>query len=118
MKSYADNNRSERQFLVGDWVYLKLQPYRQVTVAIRKNLKLSAKYFGPYKVLDKVAYKLDLLESSRVHPVFHVSQLKKVVGQARVHRQLPHVTEQGTFDLSPLRKLDSRSIVKDHKVTS
>ena len=33
MKSYADANRTEREFVVGDGVYLKLQPYRQVTVA-------------------------------------------------------------------------------------
>lgn len=119
MKSYADIKGSEREFNIGDWVYLKLQPYRKVTVAIRKNLKLSAKFFGPYKILEKigkVAYKLDLPESSRVHPVFHVSQLKKAVGRAQVHRQLPQVTEQGIFDLSPLRKLDSRSLVKDHKI--
>ncbi|KAL8121346.1 hypothetical protein AgCh_018182 [Apium graveolens] len=104
MKSYADSNRSERVFAVGDWVYLKLQPYRQVTVAIRKNLKLSAKFFGPYEILEKigsVAYKLGLPEISRVHPVFHVSQLKRAVGQAKVHRQLPQVTQHGTFDLSP-----------------
>lgn len=119
MKSYADNKRSEREFVVGEKVYLKLQPYRQVTVAIRKCLKLSAKYFGPYEVLEKighVAYKLDLPKTSRVHPVFHVSQLKRAIGQAKAHRQLPQVTEQGTFDLSPLRKLDTRSVVKDHKV--
>lgn len=54
MKDYADQNRSVREFAVGDLVYLKLQPYRQVTVAIRKNLKLSAKFFGPYKILDKI----------------------------------------------------------------
>lgn len=119
MKAFADKNRSERVFVVGDWVYLKLQPYRQVTVAIRKNLKLSAKFFGPYKVLERVgtvAYRLDLPTTSRVHPVFHVSQLKKAVGQAKVHRQLPHVNSQGTFEISPLRKLDSRNLIKDHKV--
>lgn len=119
MKSYADQNISEREFAVGDWVYLKLQPYRQVTVAIRKNLKLSAKFFGPYKIeerVGKVAYRLELPTTSRVHPVFHVSQLKKAVGHAKVHRQLPQVNDQGTFDLRPLRKLDSRSLVKDHKV--
>lgn len=54
MKSYADANRTEREFKVGDWVYLKLQPYRQVTVAVRKNLKLAAKYFGPYEVLARM----------------------------------------------------------------
>lgn len=87
MKFLADSNRIEREFQVADWVYLKLQPYRQVTETLRKNMKLSAKYYGPYETLEKigpVAYKLALPESSRVHPVFHVSQLKKSVGQGRV----------------------------------
>lgn len=115
MKHYADAKRSERSFQPGEWVYLKLQPYRQVTVAIRKNLKLAAKYFGPYEILEQigpVAYKLALPPSSRVHPVFHVSQLKKVVGQSKVMQQLP----QGNFELAPLRKLDTRQILRDAKV--
>lgn len=33
MRKYADLNRSERKFTVGDWVYLRLQPYRQLIVA-------------------------------------------------------------------------------------
>ncbi|KAL2250254.1 UNVERIFIED_CONTAM: Transposon Ty3-I Gag-Pol polyprotein [Sesamum indicum] len=63
MKIYADRKRTEREFQVGDEVFLKLQPHKQTSVAFRKRLKLSAKYYGPYKVIEKVgkvAYKLEL----------------------------------------------------------
>jgi hypothetical protein len=41
MKHQAYKLRTEREFQVDGWVYLRLQPYRQKTVAIRKNMKLS-----------------------------------------------------------------------------
>jgi ribosomal protein L21E len=84
MKNQADKSRSEREFQVGDMVYLKLQPYIQSSVAVRANHKLSYKYFGPYEVLQRVgavAYKLKLPDYSHVQPVFHVSQLKPSVKQ-------------------------------------
>ncbi|PHT37368.1 hypothetical protein CQW23_25068 [Capsicum baccatum] len=54
MKDIADKHRSERLFEISDWVYLKLQPYRQVSLAARTFPKLAAKYYGPYVVDTKV----------------------------------------------------------------
>jgi hypothetical protein len=88
MKNQEDKNRTEREFAVGDMVYMKLQPYAQTSVARRSNHKLAFKFFGPYEVLSrvgKVAYKLKLLANSQIHPVLHVSQLKKSVPPAQVH---------------------------------
>jgi hypothetical protein len=92
MKRQADKGRSERQFQVGDQVYLKLQPYVQSSLAPRANQKLAFKFFGPYRVLQRIgsiAYKLDLPDGATIHPVFHVSQLKQAKGIQAVSPSLP-----------------------------
>ena len=76
MKTQADKSRSEHQFAVGDWVYLRLQPYVQTSLAPCANQKLAFKFFGPFQVIARVgdvAYKLKLSEDLAIHPVFHVS---------------------------------------------
>ncbi|KAF7141723.1 hypothetical protein RHSIM_Rhsim06G0106900 [Rhododendron simsii] len=116
MKQIADQHRSERAFEVGDWVYLKLQPFRQVTIAFRRNAKLAPKYFGPYQVVQKVgsvAYKLEL-PHSKIHPVFHVSLLKKKLGNdVVIQSELPLIGEDGRIQLEPLAILD-RKLVKQN----
>jgi hypothetical protein len=95
MKVQADKRHSERSFDVGNYVYLKLQPYVQSSLAPRAHQKLSFRYFGPYKVIEhigSVAYKLELPPSSSVHPVFHVSLLKPAPSkQYTVPPALPNV---------------------------
>ncbi|XP_028808761.1 uncharacterized protein LOC114763305 [Neltuma alba] len=51
MKVQADRHRCDLQFAPGDVVWLRLQPYRQKTLAQRKFEKLSPGFFGPYKIL-------------------------------------------------------------------
>ena len=87
MKNQADKGHIERLFEVGDRVFLKLQPYLQSSVAHRANHKLAFKFYGPFEVLRKVgtvAYKLKLPPSTMIHPVIHVSQLKKFVPAMKV----------------------------------
>ena len=54
MKSQADKHRVDRQFVIRDWVYLKLQPYRQNTLVDKQFQKLSLMYFCPYQVEERI----------------------------------------------------------------
>ena len=113
MRHQADKKRSEHSFQIGEWVFLKAQPYVQSSLAPRSNQKLAFKFFGPYQILSKmgaVAYKLKLPASSMVHPVFHVSQLKKLVGQ---HHEVTADIPDHTFQWSvPETIIQRRCITK------
>ena len=114
MIQLANKHRSERQLAIGDLVYLKLQPYKQKTLGRRHSKKLASKYYGPYEVLARigiVAYKLKLPISTSIHPVFHVSLLKKKVGNREVHPTLPDLPSEPL--LLPQAILDRRMVKKN-----
>ena len=95
-------------------VYIKIQQYRQNAFGLRGSLKLRSKYYGPYKVLQCVgdlSYKLQLPDQAEIHLVFHVSQLKKHLGNNAI--PLPHVplvTTDGRIKTTPLAMLQRRII--------
>jgi hypothetical protein len=112
MKQQADQGHSERQFVEGDQVFLRLQPYKQTSLKAEQCQKLAPKFYGPYTVLKhvgQVAYQLALPSQSKLHPVFHVSCLKKVIGtRCQLQTNLPELAEEGSIWLQPEAVLDQR----------
>ena len=79
-KAYADHQRQDLEFLVGDHVFLQVSLMKGV-MRFRKKNKLNPHYIGPFEIIDwigAVAYRLALsYELSLIHPIFHVSMLRK-----------------------------------------
>jgi hypothetical protein len=116
MKCQADRHRREVSFEVGDYVYLRLQPYRQTSVAFQSSLKLSPRFFGPFKIMAKVgtvAYWLDLPAGAQIHNVFHVSLLRKHFGPLELPIvSLPPVSADVQILPEPEVILDRRVVQK------
>lgn len=109
MKKAADTHRREVSYSPGDWVYVRLRPYRQSSLA-PGYCKLSKRYFGPFKIQERigpVAYRLELPPHSRIHPVFHVSLLKLHPGETPTTPGfLPETTKGNDPIVAPLTILD------------
>lgn len=119
MNVQADKHRSERSFDVSDWVFLKLQPYKQLFVNKRVFHKLAARYFGPFQVMAKmgsVAYQLQLPPDSKIHNVFHVSFLKRSLCNHTVSGTLPMVIDDGELQVFPIKILDKRLVQNKGKM--
>jgi hypothetical protein len=114
MKKYADAKRTERQFELGDFVYLKMKSYRESALGMKNPVKLSPRWYGPFKVLQKVgqvSYKIQLPDKCKLHDTFHVSHLKKNTGPNAVPNPiLPLVTEDGKVKTAPLAILQRHII--------
>ncbi|XP_047268933.1 uncharacterized protein LOC107872450 [Capsicum annuum] len=95
-KSYADKKRIDLVFAVGDKVFLQVSPMKGV-MRFGKRGKLSSRYVGPYKILRRIGgveYCMVLpSEMSFIHPVFHVSILRKCISDSS------HILEAPTLQL-------------------
>ena len=93
-------------------VYLWLQPYRQSSLKQKGAEKLKPRFYGPYRVIRRighVAYELELPQGSKIHNVFHVSCLKKALGQqVTVTDELPTTDDEGHLVLQRLLLIPRR----------
>jgi hypothetical protein len=111
-KSYADVRRRDLEFVVGDQVLLRVSPTRGV-VRFGVSGKLSPRYIGPFSILARVgslAYRLQLPESmAGVHPVFHVSVLRKYLRDPDHQIELESIVVQQdlTLECRPVCILES-----------
>ncbi|GKB47469.1 ty3-gypsy retrotransposon protein [Tanacetum coccineum] len=68
MEVKANRKRRELEFSIGDKVLVKLQPYRQLTLAKRASNKLAKRYYGPFEVVERVVTPIPK-GSTEGHPV-------------------------------------------------
>ncbi|XP_069151865.1 uncharacterized protein [Solanum lycopersicum] len=110
-KSYEDVRRRELEFQVDDCVFLKVSPMKGV-MRFGKKEKISPRYVGPYKNLKrvyKVTYELKFLEElAALHPIFHISLLKKCVGDPTsiVPLESVAVKDSLSYEDVPIKILD------------
>ena len=109
-------------YMVDEKVLLKVSPMKGV-MRFGKKGKLSPRFIGPFEVLRRigeVAYELALPPSlSSVHPVFHVSMLRKYIGDPShvLDFSTVQLDDDLTYDVEPVailgrqvRKLRSKDI--------
>ncbi|KAM1538045.1 hypothetical protein ACFX10_003001 [Malus domestica] len=120
-KSIADKHSKDREFTVGNFVFLKLSLWKGV-VHFGKRGKLSPRYVGPYHIIERisaVAYRLELPpELSLIHNVFHVSMLQKYVPDPSHIIQLEplEVNPDASYVEEPVAILDRQDKVLRNKV--
>jgi hypothetical protein len=111
-KSYADVRRQDLEFVVGDQVLLRVSPTKGV-VWFGVSGKLSPRYIGSFTILARVgslAYRLQLSDSmAGVHPVFHVSMLRKFLRDLNHQIEMEPIAVQQdlTLECHPMRILES-----------
>ena len=84
-KSYKANRRRDISFEVDDWFYINVSAMKCV-MRFGKKGNISTQYIFPYRIskwIDNVAYEKELpQELASVHLVFHISMMKKCMGDA------------------------------------
>ncbi|XP_069150110.1 uncharacterized protein [Solanum lycopersicum] len=121
-QSYANRRHRPLRSSVGDRVFLRVSPMKGVMRFGRRG-KLSPRYIGPFEILrtvGEVTYELALPPAfSAIHPVFHVSMLRRYIPDEshvlqydaiELDDHLTFVEEPVAILARDVRKLRSRAI--------
>ncbi|KAK6164056.1 hypothetical protein DH2020_000920 [Rehmannia glutinosa] len=112
-KCYADKRRKYLEFEVGDEVFLRLLPWKGL-INPKKGGKLSPRYVGPYKILQrigKLAYRLELpAQYAGMYDVFHVLRLMKYRPDPEhiITRDTPSLMENLSYTKKPIRIINQQ----------
>jgi hypothetical protein len=109
-KSYADKNRTHREFIVADHVFLKVKANRS-SLKLGNCAKLVAIFSKPFEILERigpVAYMLALPASMTVHNVFRVSLHKKYILDANhvIDWNVIQVEQEGVLQVNHVHILE------------
>jgi hypothetical protein len=109
-RSYVDKKITNREFKVGEHVFLKVKSKRS-SLKLGSCPKLAARYCGPFGILERigrVAYMLALPASMRIHNMFHVSLLKRYVPDPNhvIDWNLIQVEHGGDFRVERMHIMD------------
>ena len=81
-KSYADAHRVDRNYKVGDTIFIRIRPDKS-TIRFGKGTKLSPRFIGPFEIQEKIgpaAYNLAFPPHlHKNHNVFHVFALQEYI---------------------------------------
>ena len=101
-------------------VFLKLKPYKQVFVARERVYKFAAKYYGPFRVKDRigqVAYQLEFPSNVQIHDIIHVSRLKKAHGSNWQYIPLLVMNDNDSNN-KPRRILERRMVKRGNRAAA
>ena len=98
-------------FSPGDLVFLKVSPIKGV-IRFGKKRKVAPRYISPFEIrsrVGEVAYRLVLPPKlSRIHPVFHVSMLRKYISDPShvFQHQAVELSKDLTYEEYPMAIMD------------